>query len=278
MIKIIIRLALFVSIIFTTQARAQENPDQLYKQGKFAEAEKAYARSDMDHPKDIRYRYNRGCAAYQNSDYDGATAAFASVLRRSEDSEVRFKTAYNLGNTAYKRGDFRSAVSFYKQAILYNSSNEDARHNLELALRALEKQKKEKKDHEEKKGDNGDKPEKSMEQSTPDKHDEKEHSKKENSQDKDLKSDNTKTESGEKKESDKKKVEKSPEDLSGELKPSQEMQEQPKDDQITDQAAAMIDKKKAEALLDNIKEDRSRFLRFQVPKEKEHGVPSGKDW
>jgi hypothetical protein len=41
---------------------------------------------------------------------------------------------------------------------------------------------------------------------------------------------------------------------------------------------SMIDKKKAEALLDNIKEDRSRFLQFLVPKEKRQGVESGKDW
>ncbi len=51
-----------------------------------------------------------------------------------------------------------------------------------------------------------------------------------------------------------------------------------KEDQASGQVMSGTDKKKAEALLDNIKEDRSRFLRFQVPKDKEHGVESGKDW
>jgi Ca-activated chloride channel family protein len=38
-------------------------PDELYRQGKYEDAEKSYAQGDMDHPKDIRYRYDRGCAA-----------------------------------------------------------------------------------------------------------------------------------------------------------------------------------------------------------------------
>ena len=34
----------------------------------------------------------------------------------------------------------------------------------------------------------------------------------------------------------------------------------------------------SEALLDNIKEDRARFLKFQVPEAKGQGKSSGKDW
>jgi len=40
----------------------------------------------------------------------------------------------------------------------------------------------------------------------------------------------------------------------------------------------MMDRKKAEALLDNVKEDRSKYLELQTPKGKRRGVLSGKDW
>ena len=50
------------------------------------------------------------------------------------------------------------------------------------------------------------------------------------------------------------------------------------EDQTPDQPGAVLDRKKAEALLDNLKEDRSRFLRFQIPEDKRRGVKSGKDW
>lgn len=68
-----------------------------------------------------------------------------------------------------------------------------------------------------------------------------------------------------------------PRDLSGELRPLQAMAEQD-EDQTPDQPGAVLDRKKAEALLDNLKEDRSRFLRFQIPEDKKRGVKSGKDW
>ena len=41
---------------------------------------------------------------------------------------------------------------------------------------------------------------------------------------------------------------------------------------------SIMNKKKAEDLLDQIREDRARFMHFQIPKDKGRGVKSGKDW
>ncbi|MEE9566446.1 MAG: hypothetical protein V3W17_03005, partial [Desulfobacteria bacterium] len=94
-----------LSYIFLSRAIAAEHPDELYRQGYFAEAEEAYALLDMDHPDDVRYRYNRGCAAFEGLEYQAARAALSSVLRKAEDNEMRFKTAYNLGNTAFMQDE-----------------------------------------------------------------------------------------------------------------------------------------------------------------------------
>lgn len=252
--KFLIIWILFLEVVFVKLSLADENADELYQKGRFAEAEEAYAVLDMDHPRDIRYRYNRGCAAYQNADDKGAMAAFQSVLRRAKDDEMRFKAVYNLGNIAYKQGDFQSAVDYYRQSILYNQTSEDARHNLELALIKLEKPKKEKTKEEKKQ------PQKDSDHKTP--------------QTKDQEHD--RSQKGSKQ--DGKTKQESPKDLTGELKPFKDTPQKEKEDQPPDSTMSMIDKKKAEALLENIKEDRSRFLRFQVPEEKKHGVQSGKDW
>ena len=288
---------LLLGVIFPATAMAAENPDELYKQGRFAEAEKAYAASDMDHPKDTRYRYNRGCAAYQNSDYQGATAAFSSVLRRAQDNETRFRSVYNLGNTAFKQGDLASAEAHYKQAILWNPENKDAKYNLELVLRELEKQKQSKEqgpgqpskqdagqpekraDQEQgkKQGKGPDEP--SGEEKTPDES---------SSQAKDQGKDMGQGQSGQEEPSqgtegaqpgERPKAEQdTAQDLSGELKATQGLPEEKGHEQAQGAVMSMIDKKKAEALLDNVKEDRSKFLRFQVPEDKKQGVRSGKDW
>ena len=287
-LRVITILFLFlVRVILPSGVLAGENPDELYNQGRFAEAEKAYAASDMDHPKDTRYRYNRGCAAYQNSDYKGAAAAFSSVLRRAQDNETRFKSAYNLGNTAFKQGDLASAAAHYKQAILWNPEDEDAKYNLELALTQLKKQSKdegpeqpEKKAGQEqskKQGKGPDEP--SGEKESPDelsdqaKDQDKDKSQSQAGQDK-ASQPKEAAESGDRSETEKEATQ----DLSGELKPMEALPEEKGLEEAQGAAMSAIDKKKAEALLDNIQEDRSKFLRFQVPEDKKYGVPSGKDW
>ena len=277
---------LFLGFFYACLALAAENPDELYGQGRFEEAEKAYSRSDMDNPKDIRYRYNRGCAAYQNSDFKGAMAAFSSVLRRSDDEEIQFKADYNLGNAAFKEGNFESAVEQYKEALLSNPESEDAKYNLELALRELGKLKKKKTEKQKKEGqkETGQSKDTGDNSSSGDKG---EDSEQKQAQGQDQKNSKDQKQSG-KQEDDKKKSHERPDegqkaekdtsrDLSGELRPLQAMAEQG-EDQTPDQPGAILDRKKAEALLDNLKEDRSRFLRFQIPEDKRRGVKSGKDW
>jgi Ca-activated chloride channel homolog len=273
---------------------AATSADELYREGKYEEAEKLYAEGDMDHPKDIRYRYNRGCAAYQKGDFQSATAAFASVMRRTEEKETRFRAAYNLGNVAFKQKDFASAAAYYKQALLVRPEAEDARYNLELALREMDKLEKQKKEQEQQpppkeegqKGDGSKGDQKEKQQEKPGEQGEKsEPEKKEPSQDKPAPGQPTEQEEAkqdrkEPSEAHQPQHEETPRDLSGKLAPMQQMDKESGQDEKAESEAstAMIDRKKAEALLDNVQEDRSRFLQYQLSKEKRRGPQSGKDW
>ena len=286
-----IKISIFLlSLIFSSQVLAAESPDKLYKEGRFAEAEKAYTELDMDHPKEVRFRYDRGCAAYQGSDYRGARAAFSSALVRANDNKIRFRAAYNLGNIAFKKGDFQGAAARYRQAIVYNPKNEDAKANLELALRKLEKQKEKKRQSKKgpgqtknKKGQskNGKKRKGPGKQSKGNAHSQK-HTNAENHQTKKGPA-QSKNGAGSKKEktrpSQAQNIKKNaPEDLSGKLKSSNPMPKESPKKQVAGRAMSTISKKEAKALLENVKEDPSRFMRFQIPKDRRGGVPSGKDW
>ncbi len=290
------KVLILFGLILATPASAAENPDELYRKGLFAEAEKGYARMDMDHPQDIRYRYNRGCAAYQNSDYTQATEAFSNVLTRAKDVEMRFKAAYNLGNTAYKQGDFESAVAYYRQSIRYNPESQDAWHNLELALRELERQeeskvqgsKTEPKRDSGQSEQDGDGSETGKSEEGPDRPSGEKTSDRQRSPVQDQGKDGGQTESGQEGESRQEKGDRpdggqraeqeSPEDLSGELELLGALPKKHEEDQNSVPAMSVIDKKKAETLLDDIEEDHSRLLLFQIFKTKRRGVGSGKDW
>ena len=287
----IILVLLFQSLSY---AMAEEDPDELYRQGRFDEAEKAYATLDMDHPKNIRYRYNRGCAAFQKSDYNGALASFSSVLKRTKDQEIRFKAFYNLGNTAFKNGNFEIAAEQFKKAILLDPENEDAKYNLELALLEIEKskkneqqggQKKEASSPAENKDGKSDKKEKGKQSDNTEENKDVDRKQSENQHNKsEGKESSTGEEQSDKKEGSRatdsgnnEKGNESHQDLSGNLEPMQDMPDKNESETLP-QAKAGLDRKKAEALLDNLNENRGRFQRFNIPKEKKGGVASGKDW
>jgi len=261
-----------ICVLPAAPSRAVESPDELYRKGRFAEAEKAYARSDMDNPKDLRYRYNRGCAAYQSGDYQAAAAAFASVLRRSQDDDIRFNAAYNLGNATYKQGDFQSAAKHYKHAIAQDPSNPDARYNLELAIRALQKQK-------EQQGEQSQPGDEQQQDPSGGKNDKADQGRQ--SDDKSSEQDSAQEQQQEN-ESDKSEgnPEKSAEQSSekeGDLKPRADMPPGQADEQTATSSMTRMNQQKAEALLDNIQEDRSQMMRLQTQGRRQ-GVDSGKDW
>jgi len=295
-----------ISLAFAVPAGAQK-ADELYEQGRFKEAMNRYNELDMEHPKDLRYRYNRGCAAYRAGDYQSAAAAFSSVVRRLDATEeaagsrgaLRAKAMYNLGNAAFQQEEYEAAVEYYKEALRWEETQGDARHNLELALRRLEDKKNREeegaqKDKQGKPKDNHGEAEEGREGSeesdegAPGKQeDQRENSEKapETEQQKDDRHeprppeerDGGNEDSPEQRRGKDKDDE--PEDLSGELSGPQdvtsEMEQAPRGDEGH---GSTMNQEKAEALLDNVTEDRSRLLRFQIPEEKMEGVQSGKDW
>lgn len=298
-LRIIFAMLILMGLCAWTPSRAGAggDPDELYLAGKFADAEKEYARLDMDDPKDIRHRYNRGCAAFQNGDFQSAAAAFSSVLKRSEDREIRFRAAYNLANTAFRQGDMESAVAMYRQAVRLKPESEDARYNLELALRELDRLKRQQEKPpenrpEDRQGDqrpqespagNEDRAEESQEEKDG------REGEKGSEQESRTGKDDPKPDGSEKgreqpgeegaevgEQGDEGTQEQ--ESLEGELSPIRPMDDQAAGGRENAEAASAMDRKRAEALLDNMQEDRSRMLRSQLPSGRKGGVRSGKDW
>ncbi len=286
-----------IPMLLSTPAHGADPPDELYRKGRYEEAEKAYAKGDMDHPKDIRFRYNRGCAAFQNGQYKEAAAAFSSVMRRTKDPTVRFKAAYNLGNTAFKQGDFASATGYYKQALAANPMNEDARYNLEMSLRALEQMKQNQPETPESSPESDDKKEegKDGEQKNPG---EKGQPQDKDGQKQDPPGEDNQKENGEKQpdaptpgdnkppgdnqdqdatKGDRPETE-ADENQQGELEPIQPLSElnEKKGEQGSEKSST--DKKRAEALLDNVQENPTEIMRFMMPDENKNGTASGRDW
>jgi Ca-activated chloride channel family protein len=78
--------------------------------------------------------YNEGLILARSGEFEEAEDAFATSLG-SSDTEVRFRSYYNLGNLAFDEEDYQQAHDRYVQALQVRPDDEDAKWNLELSLR-----------------------------------------------------------------------------------------------------------------------------------------------
>ena len=86
--------------------------------------------------------YNGGNALYQQKKYDRAIDYYQRSF--SADSVLTGRMLYNRGNALLKSGRAGEAVESYIQALQYLPDDEDARHNLEMALAQKQQQQQDK--------------------------------------------------------------------------------------------------------------------------------------
>jgi TolA-binding protein len=125
----------------TAEGRAQ------YERGNHPQALAAFERATASRPRDLAARFNLADGLYKNGRYDEAGALYRA-LGADAGSPVAEPSRFNLGNSLYQKQDYRGAAKAYREALRLRPDAEDARRNLELALRALREQEQQKKQQE----------------------------------------------------------------------------------------------------------------------------------
>jgi Ca-activated chloride channel family protein len=87
-------------------------------------------------------------------DYEKAKASFDAS---AADPALRENALFNKGNAEFMGNGYDAAAQNYKSALLMNPRDEDAKHNLELALRRKKNPQQEQKDKKNDKKDSKDK-------------------------------------------------------------------------------------------------------------------------
>ncbi|MBN1297020.1 hypothetical protein JXA80_09580 [bacterium] len=85
---------------------------------------------------DERIAYNRGLMQLLNEDADAALKQFEAAAQ-STDAAVRADAAYNAGCVQLMRNEPAAAVQSFIDSLRIQPENEDAKANLEMALRML---------------------------------------------------------------------------------------------------------------------------------------------
>jgi Ca-activated chloride channel homolog len=121
----------------TQQARQQ------FEQGNHPAALQAFEKAAASRPDDPAARFNLADGLYKNGKFDEAAALYDAL--GGSGSPLAPAARFNLGNARFQKQDYKGAIESYKDALRMQPGNAEAMNNLELALKALQKQQQEQK-------------------------------------------------------------------------------------------------------------------------------------
>jgi tetratricopeptide (TPR) repeat protein len=237
----------------------RRNPDveagnAALKAGKPEEALPHYDKAIAKLPSDAGAHFDRGAALYALSRFEEAGEEFLRATAAG-DAALKESAFFNLGNAFFKKEKFKEAVDAYKRALGLRPDDQQAKWNLEIALRKQKDQEeKQKKDQNQNKDD-----------------------KKKDDQKKDDQAKNDKQKQDDQKKNDKKdqdKQKQAQKDQKQEQK-QDEKQQQQKQQQAKPEPA---DNKEIEAVLDNLERSSKDLEKQRAQLRAVRRAAPAKDW
>ena len=152
-------LASFFLLCLSYSSRAQDEKtlikkgNQSYEKKDYGNAITNYRQAADKNPGDPVAQYNLGNALYRNSKTDEAINAYDKALGNAGSAADKAKAWYNKGVVLQNDNKLPACIEAYKNALKLDPADEDARQNLQKALKLQKEQeaKKDNKDNKEKK-------------------------------------------------------------------------------------------------------------------------------
>ncbi len=129
-----------------------------YDKEDFENSEDNFKRNAIKYPKDARLHFNQANAQVKNGMLEEAKQNYKLALNNEKFTD-RSKALQNLGNVKFLQKDYKNAIKNYRDALVEDPGNIDARHNYELAARMLQRQQEQKQQQEQNKDNQDEKDE-----------------------------------------------------------------------------------------------------------------------
>jgi uncharacterized protein (DUF58 family)/tetratricopeptide (TPR) repeat protein len=121
--------------------REMREGNALYFQGQYDAAIKKYAEALANNPEINEIYFNLGNAYLRLGDLQRASRNYTEYLNRvNRDPKKASLVYYNLGNAAIMQRDLQRAIGLYREALRQDTTNQDAKWNLEVAMQMLKQQ------------------------------------------------------------------------------------------------------------------------------------------
>lgn len=158
----VVALLMMMGFSATAQSDKQtiKKGNDAYKNEKYDSAAMEYNKALQKNPDNVTAQYNLGNALYKNEKKEEAINAYDKSISKLTKPVEKSNAYYNKGVVLQNNNKLPECIDAYKNALKLDPNNEDARHNLQIALKKQQEEKqkeqKEKKDEEKDKQKNKD--------------------------------------------------------------------------------------------------------------------------
>lgn len=136
------KIVFSILVLFLIGASVEDarKANEAYRSGNYAEAVKLYKKAINEDPENPKLYYNLGNALAKEGNPEEAIRYFEQFKAMTNDPEQQAMADYNIGNIYTENQQWDKAVNSYKNALRYQSVDQDAKHNYELALKKNQEQ------------------------------------------------------------------------------------------------------------------------------------------
>ena len=144
--KRLIYILFLLSAVALTDASAQVDKREVrrgnrdFRKENYKEAELQYFRALAKDSLSFAANYNMANTLYRQENYDQALKHLERLEEVAADSPAAADFYYNLGNVAMAKEEYQKAVDAYKQSLLRNPGNVEAKENYIYAKAKLKEQ------------------------------------------------------------------------------------------------------------------------------------------
>lgn len=138
--KKIFAVLFFLSLALAAAGQADKRDvragNRKFRRGEFKEAEIDYRKAVLKDSTSMKAQYNLASSLYRQEDYEGAGKALSAIAPEGAPASCHF----NSGDVALKRKDYAAAVQAFRNALLLDPDDLDAKENYIYAKKMLQNQ------------------------------------------------------------------------------------------------------------------------------------------
>lgn len=138
--KKIFAVLFFLSLALAAAGQADKRDvragNRKFRKGEFKEAEIDYRKAVLKDSTSVKAQYNLASSLYRQEDYEGAGKALSAIAPEGAPASCHF----NSGDVALKRKDYAAAVQAFRNALLLDPDDLDAKENYIYAKKMLQNQ------------------------------------------------------------------------------------------------------------------------------------------